>query len=58
MLTNLRKTVEYLAGQRDEPGSWLVNTPGWITGSIVWLLALVLIYCFCGQTNEFTYINF
>lgn len=58
MLTNLRETIEYLAGQRDEPGSWLARVPKWISGSIVWLLAIALIYCFCGQSTQFTYINF
>jgi hypothetical protein len=58
MLILLRHSVEYLAGQRDEAPFWLAHVPSWLTGSLVWLLAIGLIYAFCGQTTKFLYIDF
>jgi hypothetical protein len=58
MLTTLRHTLEYLAGQRDEPTPWLARIPAWLSGCVVWLVAIGIIYIFCGQATKFIYVDF
>jgi hypothetical protein len=58
MLLGFRNFVEYLAGQCDDVPPSLANVPPWIYRSLVWMLALLLIYFFCGQSTKFIYIDF
>ena len=58
MLTTLRAGIEYLSGERDEApvamsGSWTM-----LARCLVWVLAMVLIYAFSGQSSKFIYIDF
>jgi len=58
MLTDLRNTMEYLGGERDDPPQFLTNAPLWLLRCAVWIAAIALIYAFCGQTSKFIYIDF
>jgi len=57
-LTTLRATFEYLGGERDDPPSFLAGRFLTAARCAVWVLAIVLIYAFCGQSSKFIYIDF
>lgn len=58
MLLRFRQSVEYLAGERDLAPAPIARIPAWLLRSVVWLLAIGLIYAFCGQSSKFIYIDF
>ncbi|HEY4359149.1 MAG TPA: hypothetical protein VGN16_25605 [Acidobacteriaceae bacterium] len=58
MFLRFRQSVEYLAGERDLAPPLLARIPAWLLRSAVWLLAIALIYAFCGQSSKFIYIDF
>jgi hypothetical protein len=58
MLTNFRATLEYLAGERDDTPGFLSGRFEWVARCAVWMLAILLIYAFCGQSSKFIYIDF
>lgn len=58
MLTNLRHIVEYVAGERDTAPPALQAIPLWVLRSLTWVLAIAIIYAFCGQSSRFIYIDF
>lgn len=58
MLTTFRATLEYLGGERDDVPTLLAGCFGTVARCVVWALAIVLIYAFCGQSSKFIYIDF
>jgi hypothetical protein len=58
MLSNLRSTLEYLGGERDDAPVLLQGAAGWVARCAVWVLAIVLVYAFSGQSSKFIYIDF
>jgi len=58
MVSNLRNTLEYLAGERDEAPEFLSGRFELVVRCAVWALAILLIYAFCGQSSKFIYIDF
>ena len=58
MISTVYKTLEFIAGETDEPPVFLQNQPMWLLRSVTWCLAIVLIYAFCGQASKFIYIDF
>jgi hypothetical protein len=58
MLTTFRATLEYLGGERDDAPRFLSGRFGSIARCAVWVLAIVLIFAFCGQSSKFIYIDF
>ncbi len=61
--TRFCQIVEYLAGARDlnavdDPPRILTSSYEWVVRCCVWVVALVLIYAFSGQTSKFIYIDF
>jgi hypothetical protein len=58
MLSNFRATLEYLGGERDDAPQLLAGRFGGLARCAVWVLAIVLIYAFCGQSSKFIYIDF
>jgi hypothetical protein len=58
MLANFRATLEYLGGERDDAPAFLLGGFGWVARCAVWVLAIVLIYAFSGQSSKFIYIDF
>jgi hypothetical protein len=58
MLSTFRATLEFLGGERDDAPSFLTGRFGWLARCTVWVLALVLIYAFSGQSSKFIYIDF
>ena len=58
MISNFRATLEYLGGERDEAPRLLAGRFEWAARCVVWVLAILLIYAFCGQSSKFIYIDF
>jgi hypothetical protein len=58
MLTTFRATLDYLGGSRDDAPQLLAGPLGAAARCAVWLLAIALIYAFCGQSSKFIYIDF
>jgi hypothetical protein len=58
MLSTLRATLEYLGGERDDAPPFLTGRLAWMARCTAWVLALVLIYAFSGQSSKFIYIDF
>ncbi len=58
MLAHFRESAEYLAGERDGAPEPLRSVPPWVSRTAVWLIAIALIYIFCGQSSKFIYIDF
>jgi hypothetical protein len=58
MLSTLCATLEYLGGERDDAPGLLAGRFGVVARCTVWVLAIVLIYAFCGQSSKFIYIDF
>jgi hypothetical protein len=58
MIAMIYKTVEFIAGETDDPPIFLKKTPLWAVRSLTWCLAIILIYAFCGQSSRFIYIDF
>jgi formiminotetrahydrofolate cyclodeaminase len=55
----LRELIEYIAGERDLPPE---GAPAALSSvlarSLTWMLFLLLIYLFSGQSSKFMYIDF
>jgi len=58
MLDTLRQSLEYLGGERDTPPAVLLPIPRWAARYGIWIIAILLIYAFCGQSSKFIYIDF
>jgi hypothetical protein len=58
MLSSFRATFEYLGGELDDAPRLLAGPIGVLARCAVWVLALCLIYAFCGQSSKFIYIDF
>lgn len=58
MFVNLRATIEFLAGERDQAPAVFTGRTGWFARCAVWAIAIVLIYAFSGQSSKFIYIDF
>jgi hypothetical protein len=58
MLSTLRAGIEYLSGERDDAPVMLTGRYEWIARCAVWVIAILLIYTFCGQSSKFIYIDF
>jgi len=56
--TRLRATLEFLGGERDDAPLLLSGKYAWVARCAVWMLAIVLIYFFSGQSSKFIYIDF
>lgn len=57
--TYLKRLLEYLGGERDESPQGtapIVESP--LVRSLTWILFLLLIYMFSGQSSKFIYIDF
>lgn len=54
----IRELLEYLGGARDDAPTGVplgLASPAW---GLWWGALLVLIYCLCGQSSKFIYIDF
>jgi hypothetical protein len=54
-----KEILEYLGGERDEAPSGMhpvFRSP--LARCVCWIILLLLIYAFCGQTSKFIYIDF
>lgn len=58
MLSTIRTTLEYLGGERDNAPPLLAGSSLWLIRCSIWILAILLIYAFSGQTSKFIYIDF
>ena len=58
MLSAIRTTLEYLGGERDDAPPFLAGPSLWLIRCSVWILAILLICAFSGQTSKFIYIDF
>jgi hypothetical protein len=58
MLSTFRATLEYLGGSRDEAPRFLAGRFGGVVRCTGWVLAILLIFAFCGQSSKFIYIDF
>jgi hypothetical protein len=58
MLSTFRAVLEYLGGSRDDAPKLLTGRFGGVVRCVVWVLAILLIYAFCGQSSKFIYIDF
>ncbi|WP_263356345.1 hypothetical protein [Acidicapsa ligni] len=58
MLDPLRAGIEYLCGERDDAPPLLAGRFAWIPRYAVWVVAILLIYAFSGQSSKFIYIDF
>ncbi len=55
----LRHLLEYLGGERDQPPMGVPSLALSSWGSaFVWVVFLLIIYAFCGQSSRFIYIDF
>jgi len=58
MLTNLRALFEYLGGERDDAPLLQFPRAQMLLRCAAWIAAIILIYCFSGQSSKFIYIDF
>lgn len=58
MISNFVSAIEYLAGERDDCPSFLRGRIGLLMRCLTWVLAILLIYSFSGQSSKFIYIDF
>ena len=58
-LSRIRDTLEFLAGERDDAPAFLMGTPaGMVIRCLFWIVGMLLIYAFSGQSSKFIYIDF
>jgi hypothetical protein len=57
-LTKLKYALEYLGGSRDECVWPLPPLSNWFFWGLWWYALAALIYCFCGQSSKFIYVDF
>ena len=57
-IEKVRRTIEYLCGQCDEPPWRPADGADWIVTALSWVAFLFLIWVFSGQTSKFIYIDF
>ncbi|HEV2214478.1 MAG TPA: hypothetical protein VGR64_04240 [Terracidiphilus sp.] len=56
--THLHQIVTFLSGARDTVPAPLRGPLGLALRCFAWAFLLLLIYAFCGQTNNFIYVIF
>lgn len=57
-LSTIRAALEYIGGECDVAPAFLPGRSLWIIRCTVWIVAILLIYAFSGQTSKFIYIDF
>jgi len=57
-ISQVRDGIEYLCGERDHAPEFLKGRWTWLARCVVWAVAIVVIYAFCGQSSKFIYIDF
>ena len=58
MLDKFRATIEYYAGERDQPANAFPRGFDLLLRCTLLVVAIVLIYAFSGQSSKFIYIDF
>jgi len=58
-LSAIREAIEFLAGERDDAPWFLTSTgTGILIRCLCWIVGILLIYAFSGQSSKFIYIDF